>query len=148
MAHLITGNKFDPNKDIPDLSGKVCQLLFTVQYPRRQPNHSADCPRTRYTSSRAAQQGSDSASRPTSSSTRPPRSSSSRKRKNTPTKRSRSSRNPATPAKCTGSNVILKDLKKTNEVAKRLTSEKQFHAVRAKTARNKQAFFKKRIKKK
>ena len=23
MAHLITGNKFDPNKDIPDLSGKV-----------------------------------------------------------------------------------------------------------------------------
>lgn len=25
MAHLITGNKFDPNKDIPDLSGKVSQ---------------------------------------------------------------------------------------------------------------------------
>lgn len=24
MAHLITGNKFDPNKDIPDLNGKVC----------------------------------------------------------------------------------------------------------------------------
>ena len=23
MAHLLTGNKFDPNKDIPDLSGKV-----------------------------------------------------------------------------------------------------------------------------
>ncbi|KAL9127397.1 MAG: hypothetical protein Q9217_003715 [Psora testacea] len=23
MAHLITGNKFDPNKDIPDLNGKV-----------------------------------------------------------------------------------------------------------------------------
>ena len=23
MAHLITGNKFDPNKDIPDLTGKV-----------------------------------------------------------------------------------------------------------------------------
>lgn len=23
MAHLITGNKFDPEKDIPDLSGKV-----------------------------------------------------------------------------------------------------------------------------
>ncbi|KAK5141257.1 hypothetical protein LTR04_002674, partial [Oleoguttula sp. CCFEE 6159] len=23
MAHLITGNKFDPNTDIPDLSGKV-----------------------------------------------------------------------------------------------------------------------------
>ena len=23
MAHLITGNKFDPNKDIPDLGGKV-----------------------------------------------------------------------------------------------------------------------------
>ncbi|KAF6229401.1 hypothetical protein HO133_007517 [Letharia lupina] len=23
MAHLITGNKFEPNKDIPDLSGKV-----------------------------------------------------------------------------------------------------------------------------
>ncbi|MCJ1460785.1 hypothetical protein MMC28_011167 [Mycoblastus sanguinarius] len=23
MAHLITGNKFDPNKDIPDLSGKT-----------------------------------------------------------------------------------------------------------------------------
>ena len=23
MTHLITGNKFDPNKDIPDLSGKV-----------------------------------------------------------------------------------------------------------------------------
>ena len=23
MAHIITGNKFDPNKDIPDLSGKV-----------------------------------------------------------------------------------------------------------------------------
>ncbi|KAL2040012.1 hypothetical protein N7G274_007415 [Stereocaulon virgatum] len=23
MSHLITGNKFDPNKDIPDLSGKV-----------------------------------------------------------------------------------------------------------------------------
>ena len=25
MAYLITGNKFDPNKDIPDLSGKVSQ---------------------------------------------------------------------------------------------------------------------------
>lgn len=25
MAHLITGNKFDPNKDIPDLSGKVSE---------------------------------------------------------------------------------------------------------------------------
>lgn len=25
MAHLLTGNKFDPNKDIPDLSGKVRQ---------------------------------------------------------------------------------------------------------------------------
>ena len=23
MAHLITGNKFDPNEDIPDLNGKV-----------------------------------------------------------------------------------------------------------------------------
>ena len=23
MAHLITGNKFDPNSNIPDLSGKV-----------------------------------------------------------------------------------------------------------------------------
>ena len=29
MAHLITGNKFDPNKDIPDLSGKVGQSLRT-----------------------------------------------------------------------------------------------------------------------
>ena len=26
MAHLITGNKFDPNKDIPDLSDKVGNL--------------------------------------------------------------------------------------------------------------------------
>ena len=26
MAHLITGNKFDPNKDIPDLSGKVSMI--------------------------------------------------------------------------------------------------------------------------
>lgn len=26
MAHLITGNKFDPNKDIPDLGGKVSQI--------------------------------------------------------------------------------------------------------------------------
>lgn len=25
MAQLITGNKFDPNKDIPDLSGKASQ---------------------------------------------------------------------------------------------------------------------------
>lgn len=25
MAHLITGNKFHPEKDIPDLSGKVVQ---------------------------------------------------------------------------------------------------------------------------
>ena len=34
MAHLITGNKFDPNKDIPDLSGKVSQLengQFSIQ---------------------------------------------------------------------------------------------------------------------
>jgi hypothetical protein len=26
MAHLITGNKFDPVKDIPNLSGKVVHL--------------------------------------------------------------------------------------------------------------------------
>ena len=28
MAHLITGNKFDPNKDIPDLDGKVYSYLL------------------------------------------------------------------------------------------------------------------------
>ena len=34
MAHLITGNKFDPNKDIPDLSGKVRLnlVLTTMQF--------------------------------------------------------------------------------------------------------------------
>jgi hypothetical protein len=31
MAHLITGNKFDPNKDIPDLSGKVRDDIPLVQ---------------------------------------------------------------------------------------------------------------------
>lgn len=30
MAHLITGNKFDPDKDIPDLSGKVSLLPKTT----------------------------------------------------------------------------------------------------------------------
>ena len=32
MAHLITGNKFDPNKDIPDLSGKVLQPLILMHH--------------------------------------------------------------------------------------------------------------------
>lgn len=32
MAHLITGNKFDPNKDIPDLSGKVSHLSKVTTY--------------------------------------------------------------------------------------------------------------------
>ena len=27
MAHVITGNKYDPSKDIPDLDGKVFWLL-------------------------------------------------------------------------------------------------------------------------
>ena len=31
MAHLITGNKFDPNKDIPDLSGKVSIPVSVAQ---------------------------------------------------------------------------------------------------------------------
>jgi len=30
MAHLITGNKFDPSKDIPDLSGKVSQQFESL----------------------------------------------------------------------------------------------------------------------
>ena len=32
MAHLITGNKFDPDKDIPDLSGKV----WILRSPNRE----------------------------------------------------------------------------------------------------------------
>lgn len=35
MAHRITGNKFDPNKDIPDLGGKVSRR------PKRPPMHNA-----------------------------------------------------------------------------------------------------------
>ena len=32
MTHLITGNKFDPNKDIPNLSGKVLCLYPSPIY--------------------------------------------------------------------------------------------------------------------
>ena len=31
MAHLLTGNKFNPEKDIPDLSGKVDKACLSIQ---------------------------------------------------------------------------------------------------------------------
>ena len=34
MAHLITGNRFDPNEDIPDLSGKVRQTTPVISHPQ------------------------------------------------------------------------------------------------------------------
>lgn len=43
MAHLITGNKFDPKKDIPDLSGKVRDdislLLGTLGFAESELKH-------------------------------------------------------------------------------------------------------------
>ena len=35
MAHLITGNKFNPDKDIPDLSGRVWGIFLSTAQMQR-----------------------------------------------------------------------------------------------------------------
>ena len=66
MTHLISGNKFGPNKDIPDFSGKVGQLTprNKHQIPSQVLQHNADYMKQRYTSSLVAQQESVSRSQP------------------------------------------------------------------------------------
>ena len=108
MTHLITGNKFDPNKDIPDLSGKASQEPKAALCCNYQKNNMELTASTRCTSSPVAQQGSASASRPIFSNTMPPRSCCYRKRKSTPRKRQKSSRSTVMSARSTGCSVIYK----------------------------------------